>query len=90
MCEKSVGYNTCDLIETLFHIGWMIYDQVEDIYDVIAVISDTALAINRISAQFYNLPSNKASRHGDNLYWQREFAQYRDELTFVCYADKFL
>ncbi|MNF57154.1 hypothetical protein D3C84_386710 [compost metagenome] len=56
--------------------------------DDVAVVGDNALAVNRVAAQFHQLPGHMAAGHGDNLHGQGEGAKHRHQLAAVGNADE--
>ena len=86
--EQAVGYNTdngVDLTLKLNRVGDL---HVEHVDDDIAVIRDHTFAVNRVTAQFYQLAGHMAAGHRDHFDWQRECAQHRYQLAGVGDADK--
>ena len=86
--EQSIRYDAGDVIELLLSAHRIRDDEIVDVEDDIAIVGDYSFAINRVAAQFYDLPGHCTASHGNNLNRKRELAQLIDQLAGIGNTDE--
>src|SRR5690606_31372435 len=77
-----------NLVDLLFQLGGNRNVHIVDVQDDVAVVGNDPFPINRIAAQFHQLPGHMTAGHGDHFHGQRETSQHTYQLAFIRNTDK--
>lgn len=86
--EKSVGHDTGEAIDGGFHADGVLDHEGMAIEDLVAVVGDHPLSVDRLSAKRDQLTGDIGASHGNDFNWQREGAELSHVFGFIGNANK--